>query len=91
MYDLQDGDTALHIAASRGHVECVRALIDAKADLDLANATSGHTPLHMSISRHYTNVSMLLLHAGADFDLPNKVTGDTSIHIAAREVGILLI
>ena len=61
----------LHIAASRGHLECVNCLIEAKAELDAPTALSsgGNTPLHLAISRNYTNVAMVLLHAGADFDL----------------------
>ena len=81
----QDGDTALHIASSRGHLECVRVLLDSKADLDVPNLTTGNTPLHLSIIRHYTNVAMVLLHAGADFDLCSVETGDAAIHLAARE------
>ncbi len=66
----QDGETPLHIASSRGHLDCVRYLLDARAEVDVPNdaAVGGNTPLHLSIMRHYTNVAMLLLHAGADFD-----------------------
>ena len=70
----QDGETPLHIASSRGHLDCVRYLLDARAEVDVPNdaAVGGNTPLHLSIMRHYTNVAMLLLHAGADFDLVNS-------------------
>ena len=61
----------MHIASSRGHLDCVRYLLDARAEVDVPNdaAVGGNTPLHLAIMRHYTNVAMLLLHAGADFDL----------------------
>ena len=61
----------MHIASSRGHLDCVRYLLDARAEIDVPNdaAVGGNTPLHLAIMRHYTNVAMLLLHAGADFDL----------------------
>ena len=75
----------MHIASSSGHLECVRVLLDSKADLDVPNLTTGNTPLHLSIIRHYTNVAMVLLHAGADFDLCSVETGDAAIHLAARE------
>ena len=34
---MQNGNTALMTAAFEGHVECVRALVQAGADLTLAN------------------------------------------------------
>ena len=50
---LQDGETPLHIAASRGHLECVQCLLEAKADLDVPTALNagGNTPLHLSIGK----------------------------------------
>ncbi len=62
--------------STRGHLDCVRYLLDARAEIDVPNdaAVGGNTPLHLSIMRHYTNVAMLLLHAGADFDLVSPIT-----------------
>ncbi|VDN37128.1 unnamed protein product [Gongylonema pulchrum] len=34
---LQDDETALHCAASRGHVECLQSLLDAGAPVDAAD------------------------------------------------------
>ena len=76
----------MHTAASRGHLDCVNCLIEAKAELDAPTTLSagGNTPLHLAIARNYTNVAMVLLHAGADFDLANSA-GYTPIHLASRE------
>ena len=50
---LQDGETPLHIAASRGHLDCVQCLLEAKADLDIPTelTAGGNTPLHLSICK----------------------------------------
>ena len=85
-YQNEDGELPLHIAASRGHLECVNCLIEAKAELDIPTSPSAgtNTPLHLAIARNYTNVAMVLLQAGADFDLVNG-QGYTPIHLAAKE------
>lgn len=33
----QEEETALHVASARGHLECVRCLLDAGADANLRN------------------------------------------------------
>ena len=69
---LQEEETPLHVASSRGNVECVRALLDGGASgsaaLDLQDRR-GSTPLHLALRRGHVHVAMLLLHAGADFDI----------------------
>ena len=46
------GETALHVAARFGHVECAQTLLegsqDQKADLELAEKSFAWTPLHIS-------------------------------------------
>jgi ankyrin repeat protein len=55
-----NGRTALWYAASRGHVECATALLDAKADVNKAD-NNGYTPLHLaSINGHLTCVQVCL-------------------------------
>jgi ankyrin repeat protein len=34
---VQDGETALHLAASRGNVECVEVLLEYKASINLVD------------------------------------------------------
>ena len=65
--DLTDehGDTALSLAAHRGHVEVCSALIEAGADVDHANHM-GSTPLFWASIRGHLNVCELLLQAGAN-------------------------
>ena len=73
-YIFQEGEAALHIASSRGNLDCVRCLLDSnKSGMDDPDKY-GNTPLHLSVRRRYTQVAMLLLHAGAEFDLRNCVS-----------------
>ena len=37
---VQDGSTALHVAARKGHCEIVRMLLGAKADVNVQNTVS---------------------------------------------------
>jgi hypothetical protein len=68
------GDSALHFAANRHHLETARALIKRGADLSIVN-NQGSTPLHWVLHEvchsfcNYANMvemTMLLVRAGAD-------------------------
>ena len=78
----QDPQTALHMAAECGHVECVALLLEAGADKDLANF-EGKTALHLAAQRGFSEVVKLLLEAGADKDTATYDDGQTALHVAA--------
>lgn len=87
------GETALMLAAIKGHVELARQLIAAGADVN----KTGWTPLHYAASgtsEHQVAVVQLLLehHAYIDAASPN---GSTPLMLAAqygpREVALLLL
>jgi uncharacterized protein len=59
------GFTPLLYAAREGHVECVRALIRAKADLNLTDP-DGTTPLVLALMNGHWDAARLLIEAGAD-------------------------
>ena len=74
----KNGDTPLHIAAARGHQECVEVLLD--APIMLRNA-AGKTALHVACERgHASIVKMVGKKASL---LATTKDGDTSLHIAA--------
>ena len=55
----------LHIAVRQGHLDCVKLLIRAGADVNSVNAGK-HTPLHEAAYRGYDDIMLELLRQGAD-------------------------
>ncbi len=62
-----DGNTALMIAAYRGHVGTVRALIERGADIDRRNSRD-QSPIAGALFKGEDEVVTALLEAGADLD-----------------------
>ena len=59
------GGTALHFAASKGHLSVVELLVDNKADLNTRN-NKGWTPLISASSGGHLEIVELLIESGAD-------------------------
>lgn len=63
-------ETALHVAARFGHVECARIIIKGtefqQGDLEATENTYAWTPLHVAAVDGKLNVAELLVEAGAD-------------------------
>jgi ankyrin repeat protein len=70
----------VHAAASQGADEVLKMLIDAGADLTLANNEIG-TPLHCAVQRKSRATIELLLAAGVDVKARNR-RGRTPLHLA---------
>jgi ankyrin repeat protein len=58
-------DTSLHVAAERGHLDCLSVLLEHKADLKARDA-QGATPLHRAVRRNQAGAVEMLVAAGAD-------------------------
>lgn len=65
---LREG-TALHAAAKNGDTDCIRLLLEWKADVEGLKA-GGVTPLHLTAYYGHVGVAELLLAADADPNLP---------------------
>jgi len=81
--DRTSRETALHLAARRGHVECVRLLVRAGASV-LARNDEFRTPLHCASERGLTEVARALLDSSARGQLDARdARGRRAVDIAA--------
>jgi len=65
------GSTPLIVAASKGHAETVKALLEAGADVDATN-TFQNTPLHYAAWSGDKETFIILAKSGADLDAENS-------------------
>eukprot|EP00930_Biecheleria_cincta_P034412 TRINITY_DN23789_c0_g1_i1.p1 TRINITY_DN23789_c0_g1~~TRINITY_DN23789_c0_g1_i1.p1 ORF type:complete len:795 (+),score=100.36 TRINITY_DN23789_c0_g1_i1:97-2481(+) len=77
------GRTALHVAADRGHAECVELLLDLGVSID-AQTDSGFTPLHLASERGHLEVLCTLLAARCNAGLQAD-QGELAVHLAAAK------
>lgn len=84
--DLQDkeGRTALHLAAHTGQAYAVAALLDHKANTEIAETKGGMTALHLAVAQKHASVVQALLEKGAD-PSPKEKNGYTPLFIAQNE------
>mmetsp|Transcript_11346 Transcript_11346/g.24042 ORF Transcript_11346/g.24042 Transcript_11346/m.24042 type:complete len:587 (+) Transcript_11346:67-1827(+) len=76
----EDGITPLTAASSEGHIECVRLLVDAKADVN-AKDKDNTTSLMAASARGHFDVVKIILAAGANVNEQN-VDGHTALMFA---------
>lgn len=82
------GETALHVAARFGHVDCAKILLegsdDQRADLELAENTYSWTPLHIASVDGHRAIVNLLIDAGADVGKVDSSGWTAKEHAALR-------
>ncbi|KIW34001.1 uncharacterized protein PV07_00804 [Cladophialophora immunda] len=82
------GDTALHVAARFGHVECARLLLEGtgeqKANIELPEKTYGWTPMFIACVDGHLPVVELLIEHGADLERLDSSGWNAKEHAALR-------
>ena len=88
-----DGTTAVHLAAKRGHVDCLRELVRFHANLSLADKVLGWTVLHQAACAGREAVARVAIEAvvstrgrasASSLLLQADRTGATCLHVAAQ-------
>ena len=77
---VEDGRTALHMAAENNHESVVRQLLDHGADAR-AVSTDGRTPIQLALESGNEEIARLILRSGADANAA-FVTGETPLSVA---------
>jgi len=65
------GNSALHYSSQSGHIDCIKVLLKAGANVNLQNKT-GETPLHKASWRGNLEAIQLLVEHGANVTIRNK-------------------
>ncbi|XP_067139621.1 ankyrin-1-like [Centruroides vittatus] len=84
--DMATGKLPLIEATNLGHVEIVKALLEAHADINLTNI-QGITALHVSVKPKVFNkeiVELFLERRNANYNIQDKVTESTPMHILCK-------
>ncbi|NXK96244.1 RAI14 protein, partial [Formicarius rufipectus] len=76
-----EGKTAFHLAATKGHVECLRIMVTHGADVT-AHDGAGHSALHLAAKNSHPDCIKRLLQSKCPADSTDN-SGKTALHYAA--------
>ncbi|KAL5457474.1 hypothetical protein EMCRGX_G034740 [Ephydatia muelleri] len=82
-----DGRSPLHIASGNGHLDIVNALIEAGANVNLADK-DGMSPLHLASNEGHLDTVKVLIEAGANVNQANKVTTTKTKQVQLAGAGV---
>ena len=79
-----DGKMPLHLAAEKGHLSCLKWLLEmgAKINARVRSSTNSATPLHLAAENGHLECLKCLVELGADVNATN-INGETALHLAA--------
>lgn len=87
-YQDEQGETALHVAARFGHVECARILLEGSdaqnINTELREKTYGWTPLFIASVDGHLSIVELLIESGADLEKLDTSGWSAKEHAALR-------
>uniref|UniRef100_A0A2A4JBG9 Uncharacterized protein n=1 Tax=Heliothis virescens TaxID=7102 RepID=A0A2A4JBG9_HELVI len=86
------GETPLHKATTKGHIECLQALLAPVPEQPRTKISSvldqknykGQACVHVAASSGNVEALQTLVYYGADINLRENLAGSTALHIAAR-------
>ncbi|KAF1626618.1 UNVERIFIED_CONTAM: Ankycorbin, partial [Eudyptes pachyrhynchus] len=76
-----EGKTAFHLAATKGHAECLRIMVTHGADVT-AQDGAGHSALHLAAKNNHPDCIKMLLQSKCPADSTDN-SGKTALHYAA--------
>ncbi|KAM3655613.1 ankycorbin isoform 2-T2 [Ammospiza maritima maritima] len=76
-----EGKTAFHLAATKGHAECLRIMVTHGADVT-AQDGAGHSALHLAAKNSHPDCVKRLLQSKCPADITDN-SGKTALHYAA--------
>merc|ERR1712156_1233856 len=79
-----NGSTALHAAAETNNRNCLRLLLDAKADAERKRSTDGASIVYIACQGNACASLKLLLDMRADHNITRAMDGAGPIHAAAE-------
>ncbi|KAM6224646.1 ankycorbin isoform 1-T1 [Rhynchocyon petersi] len=78
-----EGKTAFHLAAAKGHVECLRVMVTHGVDVT-AQDTAGHSALHLAAKNSHPECVKKLLQSKCPAESSDS-SGKTALHYAAAQ------
>ncbi|KAF6357461.1 retinoic acid induced 14 [Rhinolophus ferrumequinum] len=78
-----EGKTAFHLAATKGHVECLRVMVTHGVDVT-AQDTAGHSALHLAAKNNHHECVRKLLQSKCPAESIDS-SGKTALHYAAAQ------
>ncbi|CAO2657940.1 Nn.00g072000.m01.CDS01 [Neocucurbitaria sp. VM-36] len=83
------GQPPLCIAVANGHIQIVKILLEAGADVNATTKNDGETALHIAIKNGRSDFIDIILPYGPNLEAQTEETGETPLHYAASKSGSL--
>eukprot|EP00729_Bicosta_minor_P014311 gene14311-biopygen31132 len=74
----------MHLAAEKGHVDVVTALVASNADVNQAMTTNGCTPVYVAAEKGHVDVVTALVAHNADVNQAKTTDGSTPVYVASQ-------